>query len=180
MSRRNRSHAARSTVSNPVTQSNPASPSIESMLDEVSTASPQDQYRKPQWHHQGTTIMSTKTSSSAALSHAFIHRTDEQIADEIHELVRDATRGDRRAITIIVLAYQPMLLEQARAALGTWYEQEAADVVQEFYLGLAEGRFTLPEVKGGAIGWMRRVIRSMAAEMAEEVGERGSGGGGGG
>jgi len=32
---------------------------------------------------------------------------DEQIADEIHALVRDATLGDRRAITIIVLAYQP-------------------------------------------------------------------------
>ena len=68
-----------------------------------------------------------------------------------------------------------MLLEQARAALGTWYEQEAADVVQEFYLGLAEKRFTLPEVQGGAIAWMRRVIRSMAAEMAEEMGERGPG-----
>ena len=35
MNRRNRSNAARSTVSTPVTQSNPASPGIESMLDEV-------------------------------------------------------------------------------------------------------------------------------------------------
>ena len=35
MSRRNRSHAARSTVSTPVTQSNPTEPSIESLLDDV-------------------------------------------------------------------------------------------------------------------------------------------------
>jgi hypothetical protein len=55
------------------------------------------------------------------------------------------------------------------------YERGACDVAQEFYLGLLEKRFTLPEIQGCARAWMRRVIRSIAAEVALEIGERGPG-----
>ena len=116
--------------------------------------------------------MSSKNSSNeAAFLSAFIPLTDEQLLDELDVLVRDATLGNRYAISCIVMAFGGLLLDEARKAVGTWYEEQAADVVQDFYLGLVEKRFTFPQVRGCARVWMRRVIRSLAAEM----GERGPG-----
>ena len=61
------------------------------------------------------------------------------------------------------------VVSRMRASLGTWYEEEAADVVQDFCLGLVEGRFEFPEIRRCARVWMSRVIRSMAAEMRHEA-----------
>jgi hypothetical protein len=121
--------------------------------------------------------MSTKNRNTALLD-AFLPlptRTDEQLSDELDALVGDATCGDRRAIGCIAMAFGGALHDEARAALGSPYEQLAGDVAQEFYLGLLERRFTLPEIRGCARAWLKRVIRSIAAEVAFEMGEQGEG-----
>jgi len=117
--------------------------------------------------------MSTKNGNAADILHAFAPLTDEQIRDQFDALVRNATRGDRLAIGAIAIVFGGFLIDEARTALGPRYEQAAGDVVQDFYLGLVEGQFTFPEVHGAAQPWMRRAIRSLAAETAYELGHRG-------
>ena len=109
-------------------------------------------------------MSSRKNSNEAAFLSAFVPLTDEQLLEGLDVLVRDATLGNRYAITCVAMAFGGLLLDEARAALGSWYEEEAADVVQDFYLGLVEGRFEFPEIRGCARAWMRRVIRSIAAD----------------
>ena len=110
---------------------------------------------------------------NAAFVSVFLPRTDEQIADELAACVRDASRGDRRAIGCIAIALGGLLHEEARAALGPRYEQGAGDVMQDLYLGLLESRFAFPEIEGGALHWLSRVIHSLAAEVAHEMGHGG-------
>jgi DNA-directed RNA polymerase specialized sigma24 family protein len=113
--------------------------------------------------------MSTKNLGTALL---FFSADAESIADALDACVRDAIRGDRRAIGRIAMALGGFLHDEARAALGPRFEQGASDVVQELYLGLLEGRFTFPGIRGCATVWMRRVIRMLAAEVAREMGNR--------
>jgi hypothetical protein len=110
---------------------------------------------------------------NAAFVSEFLPRTDEQIADELAACVRDASLGDRRAIGCIAIALGGFLHDEARVALGPRYEQAAGDVVQDLYLGLLERQFTFPEIQGSSLYWLRRVIRSPAAEVAHEMGEEG-------
>jgi hypothetical protein len=110
---------------------------------------------------------------NAAFVSEFLPRTDEQIADELAACVRDASLGDRRAIGCIAIALGGFLHDEARVSLGPAYEQAAGDVVQDLYLGLLERRFTFPEIDGGALYWLRRVIRSLAAEVTFEAGDEG-------
>jgi DNA-directed RNA polymerase specialized sigma24 family protein len=95
---------------------------------------------------------------------------DEELLDAFDEMVLAASRGDRRAIGCLAIAYVTPLIDEARAALGPMHEQEAAEVVQEFLLGLAEGRFTCPRIRGGAISWMNRVVRALATDHVARVG----------
>jgi hypothetical protein len=109
---------------------------------------------------------------NAAFVSEFLPRTDEQIADELAACVRDASLGDRRAIGCLAIALGGYFHDEARLALGPRHEQAAADVVQDLYLGLLERRFPFPEIQGCALLWLRRVIRSLAAEIADRVVER--------
>jgi hypothetical protein len=43
---------------------------------------------------------------------------DQQLIDERDQLVANAAKGDRRAIAVIALVYNGVLLDGARAALG--------------------------------------------------------------
>lgn len=113
--------------------------------------------------------MSTQNRNTAFL---LLAAAQEPIADALDACVRAAIRGDRRAIGGIALALGGWLHDEARAALGPRYEQGASDVVQDFYLGLLEHRFTFPAIRGCATVWMRRIIRSLAAQAAREMGHR--------
>lgn len=101
---------------------------------------------------------------------AYLPSTDDELTDGLDACVRDATLGDRRAIGCIAIALGGHLHDEARAALGPRYQDGAAEVVQDFLLGLAERRFTLPAIRGCAMPWMRRAIRSLAAQVAFEMG----------
>ena len=113
-------------------------------------------------------------SINAAFVSEFLPRTDEQILDELAACVRDASLGDRAAIGCIAIALGGFLHDEARVAPGPAYEQAAGDVVQDLYLSLLERRLTFPEIEGGALYWLRRVIRSLAAEVAHEMEHGGS------
>jgi DNA-directed RNA polymerase specialized sigma24 family protein len=109
--------------------------------------------------------MPTKNPSTALL---LLPDAGESIADALDACVRAAIRGDRRAVGILAMALGGFLHDEARAALGPRFEESASDVVQDFYLGLLEGRFTFPGIRGCATVWMRRVIRTLAAEVVRE------------
>ena len=110
--------------------------------------------------------MPTKNPSNAFL--LLLLPAGETVADALDTRVRDAIRGDHRAVGILAMVLGGFLHDEARAALGPRFEQGASDVVQDFYLGLLEGRFTFPGIRGCATVWMRRVIRTLAAEVVRE------------
>ena len=89
-------------------------------------------------------------------------QTDDQLQDELDDLVRRANEGDRRALGAIALATTAMLLDEARDALGENFEQEAGDVLQDFFLMLLEGSSRFLPAHGRAIEWMCGIVRSMA------------------
>jgi hypothetical protein len=92
--------------------------------------------------------------------------TDEELLTELDTMVRAATRADGGAITAIALAFGLTLHTEAREELGPRFEQDAADVLQEFFLGLAEGdRYVMPRIRGAAIPWMKRTVREIARQF---------------
>jgi hypothetical protein len=113
--------------------------------------------------------MKTRNRSTALL---LCSAAGEPLADALDACVRDAIHGDRQAIGRIAMALGGFLHDEARAALGPRFEQGAGDVVQDFYVGLLERRFTFPGIRGCAVVWMRRVVRVLAAEVAREMGDR--------
>jgi hypothetical protein len=96
-------------------------------------------------------------------------RSDAQIQNELDELVEVACAGDRRALGAIAIAMSRLLLREARAELGD-FQHDAADVLQDFFTGVAERRifYVRNRGQGRALGWMRRVIREMARRHRAE------------
>jgi hypothetical protein len=70
--------------------------------------------------------------SNAARQRIF-GRTDEELLDGLDDLVRDAVRGDSRAVGIIAVVYGPMLNDEARDELGPTWEEESADILQTMF-----------------------------------------------
>jgi DNA-directed RNA polymerase specialized sigma24 family protein len=113
--------------------------------------------------------MSTKNRNLARL---IPFTADEPIADAIDACLRKAVHGDREAIGRIATALGGFLYDEARATLGPRYEDSASDVVQNFYLGLLEERFTFPAIRGSAALWMKRILRMLAAEEVRRMWDR--------
>jgi DNA-directed RNA polymerase specialized sigma24 family protein len=88
-------------------------------------------------------------------------RTDAQLQDALDALAMRASRGDRRAIGAIAIAFGPRLLQEARAVLGD-LEQEAEDVLQDFFLCLVDRRSRFTPARGRAIPWMCGIVRAIA------------------
>src|SRR5271169_3177027 len=93
--------------------------------------------------------------------------TDERTRDEFDELVTRASGGDRHAIGAIAVALGPRLLGEARAILGE-FDQEADDVLQDFFLALLERRLRFEPAHGRAMPWMCRMVRAIAWRRSEE------------
>jgi DNA-directed RNA polymerase specialized sigma24 family protein len=88
---------------------------------------------------------------------------DTQLQTDFDDLVLRACQGDRRAIGAIAIAFGPMLLGQAKSCLRG-YEDEAADVLQDFFLSLLERRSRFTPAQGHAIPWMCEAVRALARE----------------
>jgi DNA-directed RNA polymerase specialized sigma24 family protein len=88
-------------------------------------------------------------------------QTDAQLRDDFDVLVVRASQGDQRAIGAIAIAFGPKLLGEAQAVMGD-FAQEAADVLQDFFLSLLEGQSRFTPAHGRAIPWMCGIVRAMA------------------
>ena len=108
-----------------------------------------------------------KTTIVESLSFDPLPKTDAQLQDELDVLVNRAAHGDGRAIASIAIAFGPMLLQEASAVLGD-FEDEAADVLQDFLVLLLERRSRFTPSQGRAIPWMCGLVRAMARKYRAE------------
>jgi DNA-directed RNA polymerase specialized sigma24 family protein len=92
---------------------------------------------------------------------AHVSQTDAQRLADLDALVARASRGDRRAIGAIAIAFGPRLLSEAQAVMGP-FEQDADDVLQDFLLALLEGRNRFVPDPARAIPWMVGIVRATA------------------
>ncbi len=92
-------------------------------------------------------------------------RSDEELLDELDSLVDQAVRGDTRAVGAIAIAFGPTLLEEAYGVLGPDGAHLAGDVLQDLFLGLCDRTLTFPAIRGAALPWLRRMVRSRAHEQ---------------
>ena len=87
-------------------------------------------------------------------------------------LVLAATQGDAKALESLVAEAGPLVLREARRALGGRHAPDAEDVAQDFWLELAEGRLVFPLIRGAAKAWIKRRVRHLAAEHLRMGGSR--------
>jgi DNA-directed RNA polymerase specialized sigma24 family protein len=95
---------------------------------------------------------------------------DEQFIDEMDALVRSAALGDHRAISAIAIAMSPMLIVEARKALGPAHDQDDADVLQELFLKLLEKGLRFPQIRGAGTVWLQRMVRLIAKDWVRKKG----------
>lgn len=92
-------------------------------------------------------------------------RSDQDLLDELDSLVDKACQGDSRAVGAIAIAFGPTLLEEAHAVLGPDWSHLGGDVLQDLFLGLCDCTLTFPDIRGAALPWLRRMVRSRAHEQ---------------
>jgi hypothetical protein len=68
-------------------------------------------------------------------------------------------------IFAIAIAFGPTLLEEAHDVLGPDGSHLAGDVLQDLFLGLCDRTLTFPDIRGAALPWLRRMVRSRAHEQ---------------
>jgi DNA-directed RNA polymerase specialized sigma24 family protein len=93
---------------------------------------------------------------------------NDDIKDQFDELVVLASRGDRRAIGAIGIAFGPTLLEEARTVLGE-FDQEADDVLEDFLLALVDRRLLFTPAHGRATPWICGIVRAIALQRRREL-----------
>jgi hypothetical protein len=87
---------------------------------------------------------------------------------KLDELALRACDGDREAIGAIAIFVGPLLLQEVKKVLGTEYEDEAEDELQELYVCLLERMCPEPPVPKDAMRWLFVVTRAHAAEWRKE------------
>jgi DNA-directed RNA polymerase specialized sigma24 family protein len=112
-----------------------------------------------------------KTNRNTSFFTTHNAQTDAQVQADFDDLAMRATHGDKRALGAIAIVFGPTLLEEARAVMGD-FEQEAPDVLQDFFLALLEGRSRFTPAQGRAIAWMCGIIRAMARKHRAECERR--------
>jgi DNA-directed RNA polymerase specialized sigma24 family protein len=93
--------------------------------------------------------------------------SDAELLARFDDLVLLATRGDRHAIGAIALAFTGDLLAEANDVLHD--EHDAADVVQDFFLALLEGKTEgIVPLPGQARAFLLEIVRRMARRRRRE------------
>ncbi len=112
-----------------------------------------------------------KTSMARKMTKFAVHHANEQNDDQhleaFDELVQKASEGDSRAVGAIAVAIGPTLLEEARVALGD-FEQEAEDVLDDFFLCLLDRRMRFTPAHGRAMPWMCGIVQAIAQQRRRE------------
>ena len=88
--------------------------------------------------------------------------TDAEARAMFDTLVRRSWTGDRRALGTLAIAFGSTLLGEARAIVGAHREEDAADIVQDFYVVLLERRGRWPPRHGSTARWVRERMRQVA------------------
>ena len=118
----------------------------------------------------GLELLDARLLRPETLEQAGKPRRPEDHLEPLDLLVLAATKGDRRANDLLCRKYHGLLLVEAADALGLRHRQEAQDVVQNLWLGMAEGSYRFPIIRGAGLAWLRRAVRSLAAEHLRTVG----------
>ena len=105
--------------------------------------------------------MKTANARKTAMSVTSHSRTAAQRQVEFDKLMWRAADGDRRAIGAIAIAIGPTLLKEARIGLGE-FDQDAEEVLNDFFLSLLERRFLFTPAHGRAMPWMCGVVQAIA------------------
>jgi uncharacterized protein YuzE len=97
----------------------------------------------------------------------------ESLLEPLDLLVLAASRGDAKALESLAAETEPLVLREARRALGRRHEQDAEDVAQDFWLSLAERTLVFPLIRGAARAWIKRMVRQLAgAHLLRDGGSR--------
>ncbi len=88
----------------------------------------------------------------------------ESLLEPLDLLVLAASRGDAKALKSLVAEHGPLVLREARRALGRCHAQDAEDVAQDFWLELAAQNLVFPLIRGAAKAWIKRRVRHLADE----------------
>jgi DNA-directed RNA polymerase specialized sigma24 family protein len=102
-----------------------------------------------------------KTATTLKLVSTTTLTPDDPLLQDLDDLVARASRGDRRAIGALAVAFGPALRGEARQALGK-AAPDADDLLQELYVFLLEARIPYLPGYGRAIQWICGVIRVLA------------------
>jgi DNA-directed RNA polymerase specialized sigma24 family protein len=106
-----------------------------------------------------------KTATTLKLAPANLN-PDDPLLQDLDDLVARASRGDRRAIGALAVAFGPALRGEARLALGK-DAHDADDLLQDLYVFLLEARIPYLPGYGRAIQWICGVIRVLADRMRD-------------
>ncbi len=94
--------------------------------------------------------------------------SDAELLARFDELLLLALRGDRHAIGAIALTFTSDLLTVANVVLDN--EADAADVVQDFFLALVEGKVEgVPFLPGCGKAFLLDVVRHMARKRRRQL-----------
>ena len=92
------------------------------------------------------------------------HPPAEALLEPLDLMVLAATKGNAKALELLVAEAGPLVLREARRALGGRHAQDTEDVAQDFWLELTERRLVFPPIRGAATAWIKRTVRHLAAE----------------
>lgn len=96
----------------------------------------------------------------------------ESLLEPLDLLVLAASRGEREALEKLAREAGPLVLREARRALGGRHAQDAEDVAQDFWVELAARNLVFPLMRGAAKAWIKRRVRQLAAEYLRMGGGR--------
>lgn len=99
-------------------------------------------------------------------------RKPEDFLDEKDLQVLAACLGDRHAQHVLYLAHHAELVGEACEVLGKHRTPDAEDVVAGMWERLVAGECRPPMIRGAGVAWLRRLARSLAAEMVRRGGAR--------
>ncbi len=99
------------------------------------------------------------------MKHAIVTR--QPTTDSKASPSQSQSEKDRRSLTGVAITLGPTLLAEAAAVLGE-HEEEAADVLQDFYVYLLEGRLRHAPADGAVMPWMCGLVRTIAQRRRAE------------
>jgi DNA-directed RNA polymerase specialized sigma24 family protein len=95
---------------------------------------------------------------------------ERELLEQVDDVVVRALAGDARALSAVVVTFGEVLIGVARRELGTRWESEAEDVVQDVYAAIALGAYASAALSldlGEGLPWLRRRVREQAWEQRE-------------